>query len=61
MTDKRALTDEEVAKLRDAAIRRALNTPPTPTSQIKGKPRMNKDAASKTASSRSKPKASGGE
>jgi len=31
------LTPEEIARRRDAAIRRALNTPPKPTKELIGK------------------------
>ena len=39
MADKpeQELSAEEIARRRDAAIKRALNTPPTPTKELIGK------------------------
>jgi hypothetical protein len=35
--DKRPLTESEIAARMDSAVRRALNTPPTPTKELVGK------------------------
>jgi hypothetical protein len=51
-------TEEEIARRRDAAIRRALNTPPKPTKELLGKGKL--EAAKKKSrvrkAARSKPK-----
>jgi len=53
-------TEKEIARRRDAAIRRALNTPPKPTKELldKGKLEAAKKKSRVRKAARSKPKLS---
>lgn len=53
MSNESILSEDDVIKRRDDAIRRALSTPPAPTKAIRGKPRKSKKDAAKSASSQS--------